>query len=189
MHETYMDTPYEPHQTTPFAFTRFLTPSYWGKTGFSVFMDPDMLCLCDIKQLYDLFDPQYAVQVVKHKYTPRAASKYVGGIEKEQTAYDRKNWSSLIIFNNRMCNEIYTRESLHSHSGLTLNTFRNIPDSMIGSIPKEFNYLVGEDNQIGPAKIVHFTNGSPLAPNMADCEYSTEWNNELTQALQYGPSH
>jgi hypothetical protein len=148
-------------------------------------MDPDMLCLCDIRQLQDLFDPTYAVQVVQHQYTPRKEYKHVGGVEHEQHVYARKNWSSLIIFNNERCRDIYTKQVIDTTPGLTLNTFGNVPDELIGSIPKPFNYLVGEDNQEGPARIVHFTNGTPTGDGPQDCEFATEWNDELHEALHF----
>lgn len=185
LHESVLARPREPNQTTPFAFTRFLTPFMCKDAEFSLFMDPDMLCLCDIKELYDLIDPQYAVQVVKHDYTPSSNIKYVGGIMAQQLPYARKNWSSLIIFNHKLCEDIYTFDAVTSLSGLALNTFANVPDELIGELPKPYNYLVGEPNQENPAKIVHFTNGTPMVAGFEQCEYATEWTQEFDNALKH----
>lgn len=181
IHEDVLQFPREPHQTTPFAFTRFLTPRNWGGKGFSVFMDPDMLCLCDFREIQELFDSKYVVQVVKHDYVPRSTEKYVGIQLQKQYSYERKNWSSFIIFNNQLCQELYTKDVLASTPGLALNTFRNIPDELIGSIPKQFNFLVDEDNQEGPPKILHYTNGTPNVATVPD-EYAKVWNEELDNA-------
>lgn len=182
-HDTVLKRPWEITQTTPFSFTRFLTPYLWDFKGVSIFMDPDMLCLCDIKELIDLYDPQYAVQVVKHDYVPHLNTKYVGIQPKAQYAYNRKNWASLIIFNNEKCKEIYTKEIVESVSGIMLHQFSNVDDNLVGALPKQYNYIVGEDNQASTGKIIHFSNGMPYVPYFSTCEYATEWFNELDRSL------
>ena len=52
-----------PLQSTDFSFSRFLTPYLSGFTGWSIFMDGDMLVLDDIAKLHALRDDRYAVMV------------------------------------------------------------------------------------------------------------------------------
>jgi len=177
-HEIVLNRQRDFHQTTPFSFSRFLVPALWGYKGFSVFMDPDMLCLCDVKELYDAFDPQYAVQVVKHDYVPRTSTKYIGSDIKPQYPYARKNWSSLIIFNNEKCKDIYPFDVVNSAPGLALHAFANIDPSLVGELPKEFNVLVNEDNQAEEAKIAHFTNGMPYIDGYKEGKYADLWLKE-----------
>jgi len=49
------------------------SPLLWNYEGdWSIFLDAKMLCLCDIKELTEHFDPQYAVQFVKFAEQPLA---------------------------------------------------------------------------------------------------------------------
>lgn len=182
-HSALLTRSWEITQTTPFSFTRFLTPYMWEYKGISMYMDPDMLCLCDIKELADMYDPQYAIQVVKHNYIPYSHTKYVGQQQQTQYAYQRKNWSSLIIFNNERCKQIYTPETIETLSGIMLHQFTNVEDNMIGSIPKEYNYIVGEPNQAETGKIIHFSNGMPYVPYYSTCEYATNWFEEFGRTI------
>ena len=89
-------------ESTEFAISRFIVPALSGFTGWSLFMDCDMLCLADLAPLLEETkrQSQKAVLVCKHDYTPNPARKF---LNQEQTAYPRKNWSSLMLFNNALC--------------------------------------------------------------------------------------
>ena len=78
----------DPKQSTEFAFSRFLVPYLAGYSGWAVFMDCDMVCLSDIKELFDQKDYVSAVQVVQHDYTPKSDTKFLG---RQQTVYAKKN--------------------------------------------------------------------------------------------------
>ncbi len=67
----------------------------------AVFVDGcDMQLFGDLAELAGLFDPRYAVQVVKHAYTPKSSRKYIGTeLEADNRPYGRKNWSSVILWN------------------------------------------------------------------------------------------
>ncbi|HZN25529.1 MAG TPA: glycosyltransferase, partial [Burkholderiales bacterium] len=67
-----------PLQSTEFSFSRFLTPYLCAYTGWSVFMDCDMLMRDDIARLWELRDERYAVMVVKHQHVPRETQKFLG---------------------------------------------------------------------------------------------------------------
>ena len=67
-----------PLQSTDFSFSRFLTPFLSKYSGWSVFMDCDMLMLDDIAKLWELRDNRYAVMVVKHDHVPKETVKFLG---------------------------------------------------------------------------------------------------------------
>ena len=82
-----------PLQSTDFSFSRFLTPCLSDYSGWSVFMDCDMVMLDDIANLYRLRDDRYAVMAVKHHHVPQETTKFLG---EPQTQYEKKNWSSVM---------------------------------------------------------------------------------------------
>ena len=51
-----------------FIYSRFLVPHLMNFKGWAIYADGDMVCLEDIKKLWDLRDKNYAIQVVKHNY-------------------------------------------------------------------------------------------------------------------------
>ena len=75
-----------------------------------------------------------------------------------QFKYERKNWSSLMLFNNSHsdCRKLSVR-MINSIQPLWLHQFKWT--SSIGSIPLEYNHLVGEYDNIEEAKALHYTNG------------------------------
>lgn len=149
----------EAPQSTEFAISRFLTPLV-VKTGFVVFMDCDIVCRADIKELFDLADPRYAVQCVKHNYKPIEGQKMDGQL---QTLYQRKNWSSVMMFNcDHPANKWLTVETINAMPGRFLHAFSWLNNEQIGGLPKEWNCLVGEEGyNIEEAKLLHYTRGGP----------------------------
>ena len=61
----------EKKQSTDFSFTRFLVPFLMGYSGWAIFMDCDMLCSDDIKNLWDQRDEKFSIMCVKHKHSPK----------------------------------------------------------------------------------------------------------------------
>ena len=133
-----------------------------------------MLCRADIGRLWALCDWQKAVKVVKHDYTPKTTTKFFG---QTQSVYPRKNWSSLILFNNRRCTAL-TLKYVNEASPADLHRFNWLEDEEIGYLPMEWNHLVGEYDYNQDAKIVHFTLGSPCLQDYKDCDYADEWKQE-----------
>lgn len=166
-----------PLDSTEFSISRFMVPFLSDFMGWSVFMDCDMLVRGDVVELanYMTLATRWtqSVQVVKHEYTPALETKFLGA---QQTKYRRKNWSSVMIFNNPLCRSL-TPEYVNNASGLDLHQFKWCSDDAIGRIPKEWNYLVGEDGQVDPrtARLVHFTNGTPCFKEYANCEFADDW--------------
>ncbi len=170
-----------PLQSTDFSFTRFLTPYLSGYNGWSVFMDCDMLVLDDIAKLWSLRDERYAVQVVKHNHVPKEDIKFLGA---KQTKYEKKNWSSVILFNNAKCRAL-TPAYVNTATGLELHQFKWLGnDDLIGEIPHRWNHLVGYDVPTPEASLVHYTIGGPYFEEYQDCEYAEEWRQELQQILR-----
>jgi len=172
-----------PLQSTDFSFSRFLTPYLCDFQGSAIFMDCDMLMLDDIANLWNLRDDQYAVQVVKHDHQPTEGSKFLG---QPQTQYEKKNWSSVMLFNCDKCQAL-TPKYVNTASGLELHRFRWLgDDNLIGEIPHKWNHLVGYDETQPVENIsnLHYTIGGPYFDDYRDTDYSKEWAEEREATLR-----
>ncbi len=169
-----------PLQSTDFSFSRFLTPYLSDFSGWSIFTDCDMLVLDDIAKLYDLRDDRYAVMVVKHQHTPREDIKF---LDQPQSKYEKKNWSSVMLFNNARCTAL-TPDYVNRASGLELHQFKWLgDDGLIGELPHCWNHLVGYDAPCRGMSLVHYTLGGPYFDEFVDCEYSKEWFSDRDDML------
>lgn len=172
-----------PLQSTDFSFSRFLTPHLSGYTGWSVFMDCDMLVLRDISELWKLRDDRYAVMVVKHDHVPKESVKFLGQL---QSKYEKKNWSSVMLFNNARCRALEP-DYVNRASGLELHQFKWLEsDELIGALPDAWNHLVGYNPPRRDVALVHYTLGGPYFPEYADCEYAEAWRAERDALLYAG---
>ena len=175
-----------PLQSTDFSFSRFLTPYLSGYEGWSVFMDGDMLMRDDIAGLWALRDERYAVMCVKHDHQPKEDTKFLGAV---QTKYEKKNWSSVMLFNNARCRAL-TPDYVNRATGLELHQFKWLSnDNLIGSLPPRWNHLVGYQAPSGEAALVHFTLGGPYFDDYVDCEYASEWYSERAAMLRVDQRH
>ena len=170
-----------PLQSTDFSFSRFLTPYLSEYRGWSVFMDCDMLMLDDIARLHALCDGRYAVMVVKHDHVPKESRKF---LDQPQTPYQKKNWSSVMLFNNARCRAL-TPEYVNAASGLDLHQFKWLgDDGLIGALPEHWNHLVGYNPPRKGVSLVHYTLGGPYFDEYRDCEYAEEWRRERQAMLR-----
>jgi len=175
--------------STQFAFTRFLVPHLCDYKGTALFVDCDFLFTQDIRNLLRIVQAkqaatnpfQYSVACVKHDYTPKASIKMDG---QKQTAYPRKNWSSLMLFNNPHCKTL-TPQYVNEASPQALHRFAWTPDAQIMDLPLEWNWLEGEYDwpkvsatQAPPAGI-HFTNGGPWHYNHKAVRFGDYWTHAL----------
>jgi lipopolysaccharide biosynthesis glycosyltransferase len=151
--------------------TRFLVPYLCNYQGTSIFIDCDMLVKTDILELLPYLGTFHDVAVCQHDYVPKTEIKATG----IQTNYPKKNWSSLMVFNNEKC-KILTPDYVNSGHPSTLHRFNWAKD--IGRIPLEYNWLVGEYDHNDNAKILHYTLGTPCFPEYANCDHSEEWHFE-----------
>ena len=170
-------------QSTEFSFSRFLTPYLSNYEGWSIFMDNDIILLEDIAKLWALRDERYSVMCVKHDHAPSEKKKFMGAV---QTAYQKKNWSSVILFNNAKCKAL-TLDYVNTASGLELHQFKWLnDDNLIGGLPLEWNYLADYNDTheapVATPSLVHYTIGGPFYPEFKDTEYSKEWFEEYAGA-------
>jgi hypothetical protein len=164
--------PREALQSTDFSFSRFLTPYLSGYEGWSLFMDCDMLVRRDIAELWALRDDRYAVMCVKHDHQPKETVKF---LDQPQTPYGKKNWSSVMLFNNAKCKAL-TPEVVNSATGLQLHQFKWLgDDELIGALPATWNHLVGYNEPLGDAANVHYTLGGPYFEEFQGCEHGQAW--------------
>ena len=163
-------------ESTDFSFTRFLTPYLCRYEGWAAFMDCDMLMVGDVAELWSLRDDRFSVMCVKHDYRPVEDTKFLGQV---QTKYEKKNWSSVMLFNNAKCTTL-TPQVVESESGLYLHQFKWLSsDSEIGELPNAWNYLVGEPvPRPSEPKLLHYTLGGPYFEKYAGCEYAEHWRAE-----------
>lgn len=158
-------------QSNAFSFSRFLVPWMCNYEGWAVFSDCDMIARDDPAKLWALRDDNFAVKVVHHNHVPEESTKYLGNV---QTKYHRKNWSSVVLFNNSKCKRL-TPEYVNTASGLDLHQFAWLNDDEIGYLPKTWNHLVGYDQHDNEAKLIHYTIGGPYFKDYADCDYHQDW--------------
>ncbi len=172
-----------PLQSTDFSFSRFLVPYLCDYQGWALFMDCDMLVLDDMAELWKLRDERYAVQVVKHNHVPKEKTKFLG---QPQSKYEKKNWSSVMLFNNAECKAL-TPEYVNTASGLELHRFQWLEsDDLIGDIPHRWNRLVGYDEAVPTSKVsnLHYTIGGPYFDEYRTTDYADEWFSEKEAMLR-----
>lgn len=149
-------------------------------------MDCDMLCLGDVAELSNYMTLSnfysYAVRVVKHDYQVKEAVKFLGNV---QTKYERKNWSSMMIFNNRLCEKL-TLDYVNKAHGLDMHQFKWVDDDKIAGLPKEWNWLVGEEGyESGSPKLIHYTKGTPCFPEYAHQDFAELWHAEREDMMSH----
>jgi hypothetical protein len=170
-----------PLQSTDFSFSRFLTPYLSNYEGWSIFMDCDMLVLDDIARLWELRDDRYALQVVKHDHKPKEDTKF---LDAPQSKYEKKNWSSVMLFNNAKCKAL-TPDFVNSASGLELHQFKWLNnEDLIGKLPHRWNHLVGYDPYEPDVSLIHYTIGGPYFDEYVDCDYADLWFKERDDMMR-----
>jgi len=173
--------PREALQSTDFSFSRFLTPYLSGYEGWSLFMDCDMLVRRDIAELWALRDERYAVMCVQHDHRPKESVKF---LNQPQTPYGKKNWSSVMLFNNARCKAL-TPEYVNTATGLQLHQFKWLEDDgLIGALPPTWNHLVGYSEPMPDAANVHYTLGGPYFDEYRGCEHAQAWLDSQAQMLR-----
>ncbi len=85
-----------------------------------------------------------------------------------------------MLFNNALCRQL-TLEYVNKAHGLDLHQFKWCDERQIGSMPKEWNWLVGEYGRPEkPIKNYHYTLGTPCFPDCANSEHAQYWWDEFT---------
>lgn len=159
--------------STEFALTRFMVP-LMQHHGWALFADCDVVCLADIEELFQIADDRYAVMCVKHDHKPVEATKMDG---QAQLAYSRKNWSSVVLWN---CSHPSHRRldvmMINTWPGDLLHRFSWLRDSEIGTLPAEWNWLVGVQAKPATPKLAHFTLGGPWLRDWKGAEHDEIWD-------------
>lgn len=162
-------------QSTEFALSRFLVPLL-AQEGAAIFMDGDTVCLRDPYEMFEAAEgKEAAVYVCKHEN-----ATYRSGITKMdgqvQTAYLRKNWSSVVLWNcSHPSNKRLTLTDINTRSGRWLHAFHWLENHEIGDLPMEWNWLVGVEEKPASPAIAHFTLGGPWLPQWRPSEYDDIW--------------
>ena len=171
--------------STEFTFSRFLVPELNKYEGWALFCDCDLLFLEDVNNLFKLVDDKYAVMCVQHDYTPKEGTKMDG---KQQTIYPRKNWSSVVLWNcSHPSNKQVNKDLVNNPdtTGKYLHRFSWLKDEEIGSIPHDWNWLVGwyTEPKDGTPSAIHYTEGGPWFENYRFCDYHQIWKDTLNQMM------
>jgi len=164
--------------STEFSISRFLTPYLSNFEGYSLFLDCDFIVNADIADLFKVIkkDPNKTVWCVKHKnYKPKDKRKF---LNERQLPYEKKNWSSFVVYNNAKC-RMLTPSFVSKSNGLFLHQFKWIKDNQIGFLPKEWNILVGEQKIPKNFKALHFTLGGPYFKKYSKTKGSRYWYRNL----------
>ena len=171
--------------TNAFIFSRYLVPYLMDYEGWAIFCDGDQLCNDDLLKLWDLRDEGKAVQVVQHDYKTCSPRKYIGSpIENDNINYDRKNWSSVMLFNcSHPANKFLNRKTVAEAGAKFLHRFQWLNDNEIGELPIEWNWLDTEYPENSGAKLHHHTLGAPGFKTYADCDSAAAWHRTLIRSL------
>ncbi len=171
--------PPDPLASTAFTYTRFLTPHLAGFEGLALYCDSDFLWLADVSELFELAAARdRAVWCVPHDHRPTETLKMDGV---PQSAYPRKNWSSLMLFD---CGHPSTRrltpDVVNRETGAFLHRMQWAEDEEIGGLPTTWNWLEGWNTAPpdGPPSVVHFTRGGPWFDQWRDVAYADLWLDE-----------
>ena len=164
-----------------FIYSRFLVPYLMKFKGWAIYADGDMVCLKDIKKLWDLRDDKFAVQVVKHDYKTKIKTKYWGNKNED---YPRKNWSSLILWNcEHQAHKKLAPEFIQKQTGAFLHRFSFIKAEEIGEIEKEWNWLAMEYEEKKDINLIHYTIGTPCFEEYQNESLSSFWKTSFLNML------
>ena len=170
--------------STEFAISRFfileLVKRHFPENGgWALFVDCDVLARGFIDDIFHAAEqqPDKAVVCVPHEHKViEGENKKDGAIS---TNYNRKNWSSVMLFNrDHPANKGLTLELLNTVPGRDLHRFCWLKDDEIGYLDNKWNHLVGVDSIVSPSPspaLVHFTNGGPWLPKYNTVQYAAEW--------------
>lgn len=162
--------------STQHACARFLVP-HLARTGWALFVDGDILVRADLGELFEALDPSKALYCVHHDHRPARAFKMDRQV---QTAYARKNWSSVMALNcDHRANAVLTLDLVNGVPGRQLHRFSWLSDDEIGALDPAWNWLAGESDPAIEPKIVHFTSGTPDMPGYEDVPFADEWRAAL----------
>lgn len=142
---------------TEFTFSRFLVPWLCGFRGKALFMDADMIVQGDIAELFEL-GGMNAVSVVQDQ--------------------ERFEWPSMMLFNCSACLRL-TPEFIDDKKN---QLFDLAWAPYVGSLPKEWNSVLGYGPVEGKPKLLHWTRGIPVWEETQGLPQDEVWFSELEAA-------
>jgi hypothetical protein len=169
--------------STEFTLTRFLAPFLKGYYGYAIFCDSDFIWTKDPTTVLDEIEENKAINVVKHNIRVQDLSTIkMNG--QPQVWYERKNWSSFIVFNceHPFCKTL-TPEFVSTADWETLLTLDWAGES-IGGISYEYNFLVGYYEPTMLPYGIHYTDGGPWLPDYEQCEFCELWKEVYVNDVQ-----
>jgi len=157
--------------STAFSYTRYCVPLLEGFGAEPVvFCDADMLWRADIAELIERAGTA-PVACVKHAHRPPEREKMTETI---QSAYPRKNWSSLMVLRPNRCRAL-TAYAVNNRPRTWLHGMRWVDEDDIVALPEAWNWLDGWSDPAMDAKVAHFTRGTPDMPGHEEAAYAAEW--------------
>ena len=157
--------------STDFTYTRHLIPKIEDYADTKVvFIDADVMWRGDVAELLAAADPGKAISCVKHTHEPPEIMKGVG----IQSAYRRKNWSSVMVMNPSRCRAL-TPFIVNRERGNWLQAMLWCRDEEIGALGVEWNWLCGWSSEAVDPKIVHYTRGYPSIFGYENEPFADEW--------------
>ena len=171
--------PHDSKQSTEFTYTRFLAPFLARYIEKTLFCDSDFLWRCNVEETLNFINDNQSVSCVQHEYANCKSKTKMDGLKQEW--YPKKNWSSLMLFNSQHedCKAL-TPKIVSTESPKYLHRMEWTTEEKIGSIPIEYNYLVGYYSDKDP-KALHFTDGGPWHKDYHNVEDKEEWLAYLTK--------
>jgi lipopolysaccharide biosynthesis glycosyltransferase len=157
--------------STEFACSRFLVPMLC-QSGWALFVDCDVVFMCDPMEMLAYADKSKAVVVVKHNHS--GSGTKMGGMV--QTNYSRKNWSSVCLWNcDHPANKRLSLRDVNERPGRDLHAFYHLSDSEIGEMPAQYNWLVNVQPKPANPKVMHFTRGGPWVDGWTPQPHDDLW--------------
>ena len=164
--------------STDFSFSRFLVPFLSHYRGWSMFVDCDFIFTAPLDELFEERDESMAVHVVKQVQEVKDLYKMDGCL---QVSYQRKNWSSLMLFNcSHEQSQNLTPHIVNNETGSYLHRFHWCDDNLIGDLSEDWNFLATPKREL-PDKTprgIHYTEGGPWFDGYKDVPYAELWVQE-----------
>ncbi len=158
--------------STEFAISRFFVPLL-SHSGWSLFVDCDVVFHTDVAELFALADDRYAVMCVQHQPQTGTAPKMD---DQPQAAYPRKNWSSVMLMNaDHAANKRLSLGLLNNLAGRDLHAFKWMHPEELGALPASWNWLVNVEPKPEHVDLSHFTLGGPWIPEWDGAPHDEIW--------------
>lgn len=180
--------------STDFAFTRFLVPYLkdhkdYQKAEWYMFVDSDFIFRTDVIGILRNVSSLKPIHVVKHNYkqTGEDSVKMDGQV---QSKYNKKLWSSLMLFNHdawEQAERKYTLDDVNTEDGAYLHQFEAFNEEDMGSLDEAWNFIPDHSDEhfsVDEACAIHYTEGVPLMPKYRNCRHGDYFTDALYSALE-----